>query len=60
MTTGSVVVSGKGKHKTEEYAPATVFAAGDTVHGPDLVVTAMLGARRAAESIHDYLETVDG
>jgi hypothetical protein len=31
MTTGSVVVSGKGKHKTEEYAPATVFAAGDTV-----------------------------
>lgn len=35
-----------------------VFAAGDNVHGPDLVVTAMLGARRAAESIDTYLRTL--
>jgi len=32
-----------------------VFAAGDTVHGPDLVVTAMLRAQAAADSIHTYL-----
>ena len=31
LITGSIVVSGKGKHKTEDYAPATVFAAGDTI-----------------------------
>jgi glutamate synthase (NADPH/NADH) small chain len=32
-----------------------VFAAGDNVHGPDLVATAMLAAQHAAKSIHDYL-----
>ena len=32
-----------------------VFAAGDNVHGPDLVVTAIATAHTAAESIHRYL-----
>lgn len=35
-----------------------IFAAGDNVHGADLVVTAMLGAREAAKSIDEYLQTV--
>ncbi len=32
-----------------------VFAAGDNVHGPDLVITAIASAHRAADSIHAYL-----
>ena len=36
-----------------------IFAAGDNVHGPHLVVTAMVAARRAAESIDAYLKTLD-
>lgn len=32
-----------------------VFAAGDNVHGPDLVITAIAGAHKAAESIDAYL-----
>ncbi|MBN2502866.1 MAG: NAD(P)-dependent oxidoreductase [Anaerolineales bacterium] len=32
-----------------------VFAGGDAVTGPDLVVTAQAAGRRAAESIHTYL-----
>ena len=35
-----------------------VFAGGDNVNGADLVVTAMADGRRAAEAIHDYLETL--
>ena len=34
-----------------------VFAAGDGVTGPDLVVTAMVGGRKAAAAIGDYLKT---
>jgi glutamate synthase (NADPH/NADH) small chain len=34
---------------------AGVFAAGDNVRGADLVVTALAGARRAAEAIDTYL-----
>jgi glutamate synthase (NADPH/NADH) small chain len=37
-----------------------IFAAGDNVRGADLVVNAMLGARRAAESIDEYLRGLDG
>lgn len=33
-----------------------VFAAGDNVHGPDLVITAVATAHRAAESIEAYLK----
>jgi glutamate synthase (NADPH/NADH) small chain len=33
-----------------------VFAAGDNVHGPDLVITAIDTAHKAAESIHRYLD----
>jgi len=36
-----------------------VFAAGDIVTGPDLVVTAMRDGRQAAASIHEYLESLD-
>jgi glutamate synthase (NADPH/NADH) small chain len=32
-----------------------LWAAGDAVNGADLVVTAMAGARKAADSIHEYL-----
>jgi glutamate synthase (NADPH/NADH) small chain len=44
---------------TDETVGATsregVFAAGDNVHGPDLVITAIAAAHRAAESIDTYL-----
>ena len=33
-----------------------VFAAGDNVHGPDVVATAIAGARKAAASMANYLE----
>jgi glutamate synthase (NADPH/NADH) small chain len=34
-----------------------VFAGGDGVTGPDLVVTAMMGGRKAAAAIAEYLKT---
>ena len=33
-----------------------VFAGGDDVTGPELVVTAMAAGRRAAAAIHQYLQ----
>ena len=33
-----------------------VFAAGDNVHGPDLVITAIASAHQAAKSMQAYLE----
>ena len=39
---------------------AGVFAGGDAVTGPDLVVTAMRAGRRAAESIDVYLKEKNG
>jgi glutamate synthase (NADPH/NADH) small chain len=45
---------------TDEAVGATsregVFAAGDNVHGPDLVITAIAEAHRAAESMDAYLK----
>ena len=35
-----------------------VFAGGDNVNGADLVVTALADGRRAANAIHEYLETL--
>ena len=35
-----------------------VYAGGDGVTGPDLVVTAMVAGRKAAGAIHEYLTTV--
>jgi len=35
-----------------------VYAGGDGVTGPDLVVTAMVAGRKAASAIHEYLLTV--
>jgi len=32
-----------------------VYAGGDCVNGPDLVVTALAGGRKAAAAIHRYL-----
>ncbi len=40
---------------TGETSRPGVFAGGDAVTGPDLVVTAVRSGRRAASSIHDYL-----
>jgi glutamate synthase (NADPH/NADH) small chain len=37
-----------------------VFAGGDAVTGPDLVVTAMRAGRIAANSIHEYLMEKSG
>jgi glutamate synthase (NADPH/NADH) small chain len=34
-----------------------VFAGGDAVTGPDLVTTAVAAGLRAAEAIHQYLQT---
>jgi glutamate synthase (NADPH/NADH) small chain len=36
---------------------AGIFAAGDVVSGPDLVVTAMIGGRKAARAIDEYLKS---
>lgn len=45
---------------TDETVGATtregVFAAGDNVHGPDLVITAIASAHKAADSMAAYLE----
>ncbi len=36
---------------------AGIFAAGDVVSGPDLVVTAMVGGRKAGRAIDEYLKS---
>jgi glutamate synthase (NADPH/NADH) small chain len=41
--------------ETGRTSRAGIFAAGDAVSGPDLVVTAMRGGRRAAAAIDEYL-----
>jgi len=45
-------VAADGDGKTSR---AGVFAAGDSVRGADLLVTALADARRAAEAIDRYL-----
>ena len=42
------------KHTGETSRPG-VFAGGDAVTGPDLVVTAMIAGRKAAKAIHNYI-----
>ena len=42
--------------ETFETSRPGVFAGGDCVNGADLVVTALADGRRAAETIHTYLE----
>jgi glutamate synthase (NADPH/NADH) small chain len=53
-----------GLIKADEDVGATsregVFAAGDNVHGPDLVVTAIASAKQAALSIDRYLKEKAG
>jgi glutamate synthase (NADPH/NADH) small chain len=34
-----------------------IYAAGDIVTGPDLVATAMIGGRKAAQAINEYLKS---
>ena len=36
-----------------------VFAGGDCVTGPDVIVTAMMAGKKAAESIHRYINKLD-
>ncbi|MBW8012342.1 MAG: NAD(P)-dependent oxidoreductase [Chloroflexi bacterium] len=58
-TTPDLDVERWGLILTDEETGATsrpgVYAGGDAVTGPDLVVTAMVTGRKAACSIHDYL-----
>jgi glutamate synthase (NADPH/NADH) small chain len=44
-------------HKTGATSREGVFAGGDAVTGPDLVVTAMAAGRNAANSIDEYLKS---
>ena len=47
-----------GLISTDDYGQTSregVYAAGDNVHGPDLVITAIADAHKAADSIHKYL-----
>jgi glutamate synthase (NADPH/NADH) small chain len=46
--------------ETGKTSLTNVWAAGDVVHGPDLVSTAIRGALHAAESMHLYLESLEG
>jgi len=43
-------------HQTGATSRLGVYAGGDDVTGPDLVVTAMMFGRRAAAAIDDYLK----
>ena len=52
---GLVSVRAEGPYPGQTSQPK-VFAAGDMVHGSDLVVTAVFEARRAAEGIARYLQ----
>jgi glutamate synthase (NADPH/NADH) small chain len=44
-------------HDTGATSRPGVFAGGDGVTGPDLVVTAMVAGRKAATAIHNYLQS---
>lgn len=44
-------------HETGATSRAGIFSAGDCVTGPDLVVTAMRGGRKAARAIDKYLKS---
>jgi glutamate synthase (NADPH/NADH) small chain len=60
-TTEGLDTHDRGLITVDEQTGATtrpgVFAGGDDVVGPDLVVTAVAHGRRAAEAIHEYLVT---
>ncbi len=45
-------------NKTGATSRPGVFAGGDGVTGPDLVVTAMVSGRKSGEAIHNYLESL--
>ncbi len=46
--------------ETGETSREGVYAGGDNVNGPDLVVTALAGARKAADAMAEYLERKRG
>jgi glutamate synthase (NADPH/NADH) small chain len=52
---GLITVSDQQSYKTTR---PSVFAGGDGVTGPDLVVTAMVAGRKAALAINTYLESI--
>jgi glutamate synthase (NADPH/NADH) small chain len=58
-TTANLMTQKYGLILADEETGATsrpgIFAAGDNVHGPDLVITAIATAHKAAASIHHYL-----
>jgi glutamate synthase (NADPH/NADH) small chain len=62
-TTNGLVIHKNGLLQVDSDEGATprpgVYAAGDVVTGPDLVVTAMVAARRTAEAICRYIEQTD-
>jgi glutamate synthase (NADPH/NADH) small chain len=62
-TTKGLVIDKNGLFQTDPQSGATsrlgIFAGGDSVSGPDLVVTAMAAGRRAAASIDRYLHNID-
>ena len=49
---------GADRHRrgNQDDHPEGIFAGGDAVTGPNLVVTAMRAGREAAKSIHEYIE----
>jgi NADPH-dependent glutamate synthase beta subunit-like oxidoreductase len=48
-----ITVKNKAKGNTSREG---IFSGGDCVTGPDLVVTAMVGGRKAALAIDEYLQ----
>ncbi len=61
-TTPNLETYNWGLVKTDTETGATsrpgVYAAGDAATGPDLVVTAMVGGRKAAQAIDEYLKSL--
>jgi glutamate synthase (NADPH/NADH) small chain len=45
--------------ETGETSRPGVYAGGDAVTGPDLVVTAMVAGRKAAQNIDTYLKSIN-
>jgi len=63
QTTPSLEATDWGTVKSDENGRTSrpgVFAAGDSVRGADLVVTALADAKRAAAAIDDYLRNGTG
>jgi glutamate synthase (NADPH/NADH) small chain len=63
QTTGGLKADRKALIEVDTWGRTSrpgVFAGGDNVNGADLVVTALADGRRAADAIHNYLQTLPG